>query len=165
MSCDILLWRPCLRCHMASAAALVWYLFSVGFCDVHSRCISQDVGLYSAFAPSHVASLWHLWSLAITGQPLMVFGSDAHTCSLAVTGFVRYNAVVCAFSATQQCGRTSCLRTCWMVSAHFAVVCFVSQISFHTSLIAPIKFSGDFRPFFTIYDPDFREVWRHVCFM
>ena len=72
------------------------------------------MGLYSCFGPALLPSLWHLWELVLTGQPIMVFAPTPSLCSQTVLGLV--------------------------------------------SLIAPIGFNDDFRPFLTIYDPDFREI-------
>ena len=74
----------------------------------------QDVGLYSCFGPALTPSLWHLWELVITGQPVMVFAPTPSLCSQTVLGLV--------------------------------------------SMISPVGFHGDFRPFLTIYDPDFKDI-------
>ena len=78
------------------------------------RGLFQDVGLYSCFGPALIPSLWHLWELVLTGEPVMVFAPTPALCSQTVLGLV--------------------------------------------SLIAPIGYDDDFRPFLTIYDPDFREI-------
>lgn len=72
-----------------------------------------DVGLFTAFR-GLVPSLWHLWELAITGQPVLVMGANPAACGDAVLGLV--------------------------------------------SLVAPLEFCADFRPYFTLYDPDFHQV-------
>lgn len=74
---------------------------------------SQDIGLFSTFR-GLCHSLWHLWELAITGQPIIVVGTKPELVGDAVLAIV--------------------------------------------SLISPLVFSGDYRPFFSLYDPDFKEV-------
>lgn len=39
----------------------------------------------------------------------------------------------------------------------FSVILTPMQSAIYFSLIAPLKFSGDYRPFFTIHDSEFRE--------
>ena len=60
------------------------------------------------------SSLWLLWELAITGQPILVQGQNPELVS-------------------------------------DAVMCIVG-------LISPLCFGGDYRPYFSLYDPDFKEV-------
>lgn len=81
-------------------------------------CVSvQDLGLFTIFRGlSH--SLWHLWELAITGQPIVVVGTHPELVGDAVLAII--------------------------------------------SLISPLVFGGDYRPFFSLYDPDFKEVQRSL---
>jgi hypothetical protein len=73
----------------------------------------QDIGLFSVFR-GMCHSLWLLWELAITGQPILVQGQHPELVSDTVLSIV--------------------------------------------GLISPICFAGDFRPYFSLYDPDFKEV-------
>ncbi len=77
----------------------------------------QDIGLFSTFR-GLCHSLWHLWELAITGQPIIVVGTKPELVGDAVLAIV--------------------------------------------SLISPLVFGGDYRPFFSLYDPDFKEVCGSV---
>jgi hypothetical protein len=73
----------------------------------------QEVPLFSTFGGLSVA-LWHVWELALAGQPVLVLAPTPDRCSQAVLAIA--------------------------------------------SLIAPIQYCGDYRPYFTIYDPDFMEI-------
>jgi hypothetical protein len=73
----------------------------------------QEVRLFSTFGGLSVA-LWHIWELAITGEPIIVLAPTPDSCSQAVLAVA--------------------------------------------SLVAPMTYQGDFRPYFTIYDPDFRAI-------
>jgi len=75
----------------------------------------QDVPLFSTFGGLSVA-LWHIWELALSGEPILVLAPSPDRCSQAVLAIA--------------------------------------------SLIAPIAYRGDFRPYFTIYDSDFMEICR-----
>lgn len=72
----------------------------------------KHVNLYRRFR-GVVGNLWYLWEIALTGQPLMIFGPNAVACTRAVFGVL--------------------------------------------SLISPIPYRGDFRPYFTVFDPDFKH--------
>jgi hypothetical protein len=73
----------------------------------------QEIGLFSIFRHL-VPSLWHLWQLAVTGQPLLVMASTPELCGDAVLAIV--------------------------------------------SLISPLSYCADFRPYFTLYDSDFQQI-------
>jgi len=73
----------------------------------------QGMPLFSTFGGLSVA-LWHIWELAIVGEPIIVLAPTPDRCSRAVLSIA--------------------------------------------SLIAPLIYSGDYRPYFTIYDPDFSEI-------
>ena len=78
----------------------------------------QDIGLFSVFRGA-CHSLWLLWELALTGQPILVQGQHPELVS-------------------------------------DAVMCIVG-------LISPVCYNGDFRPYFSLYDPDFKEVRPVGC--
>lgn len=73
----------------------------------------QSLPLYTAFG-NFSAYLWHLWELAITGEPILIYAHDQEQCSMAVLSLV--------------------------------------------GLIYPVTYCGDYRPFFTIYDQDYKEI-------
>ena len=73
----------------------------------------SSVPLFSTFGSLSV-SLWHMWELAITGEPMLILAQNPDCASRAVLAML--------------------------------------------SLIAPVAYCGDFRPYFTIYDPDFDAV-------
>jgi len=75
----------------------------------------QDINLYSCFR-SLLPSLWTLWELMLTGQPLVVMAPNPSTCSESVLGLA--------------------------------------------SLISPLPYQADFRPFFTIHNLDFKHFTR-----
>uniref|UniRef100_A0A7S2SJA1 UDENN domain-containing protein n=1 Tax=Mucochytrium quahogii TaxID=96639 RepID=A0A7S2SJA1_9STRA len=75
----------------------------------------QEIPLFSTFGGLSVA-LWHIWELALSGDPVLVLAPTPDRCSQAVLAIA--------------------------------------------GLIAPIVYNGDYRPYFTIYDPDFMEVSR-----
>jgi hypothetical protein len=64
-------------------------------------------------------SLWLLWELAITGQPILVLGLNPELVG-------------------------------------DAVLCIVG-------LVSPLCYGGDYRPYFSLYDPDFKEVGGTKC--
>ena len=70
----------------------------------------DDVPLFTTFGSLSV-SLWHIWELALTGEPMLFLAQNPDCSSRAVLAAV--------------------------------------------SLISPITYCGDFRPYFSIYDPDF----------
>ena len=75
----------------------------------------QDISLFSTFGGLSIA-LWHIWELAIVGEPILVLAPTPDKCSQAVLAIA--------------------------------------------SLISPIVYNSDYRPYFTIYDRDFREISR-----
>ncbi|GBG33705.1 Protein DENND6A [Hondaea fermentalgiana] len=75
----------------------------------------QDIPLFSTFGGLSVA-LWHIWELALAGEPILVLAPTPDRCSQAVLAIA--------------------------------------------SLIAPIAYNGDYRPYFTIYDSDFMQISR-----
>jgi len=71
----------------------------------------QGINIFEQFGPM-LPTLWYLWELVFTGEPILVVGKTPALCSRAVLGLA--------------------------------------------SLISPMEFGGDYRPYFTIYDSDFR---------
>jgi Stabilization of polarity axis len=80
--------------------------------------LMQELGLFTIFR-GLCHSLWHVWELAITGQPIVVVGTHPELVGDTVLSVI--------------------------------------------SLISPLVFGGDYRPYFSLYDPDFKEV-RACCF-
>ncbi len=70
------------------------------------------VNLYQSLFPV-VHHLWHLWEVALTGEPLLVLGRTPASVSQCVLALV--------------------------------------------SIISPINFAGDFRPYFSVYSSDFKR--------
>mgnify|MGYP000686713801 CR=1 FL=1 len=58
----------------------------------------SQAGLFSGL-PGHTSNLWHLWSIMITGQPLLIMGATAVQCSRAAMAVCRYASVAVAVSA------------------------------------------------------------------
>ena len=77
----------------------------------------QEIGLFSVFR-SLAPCLWHMWELAITGQPILVMGPSPDICGDAVLAIV--------------------------------------------SLVSPLEYCADFRPYFTLFDPDFHAITAMV---
>lgn len=73
----------------------------------------QEISLFSTFGGLSIA-LWHIWELAIVGEPILVLAPTPDKCSQAVLAIA--------------------------------------------SLISPIVYNSDYRPYFTIYDRDFSEI-------
>ncbi len=78
----------------------------------------QDVGLFGSFRGLTV-HLWHLWELAIRGEPVLVVAPTPAEASNAVLAIV--------------------------------------------SLVAPLPYAGEYRPYFTLYDRDCNEARVRVC--
>lgn len=91
--------------------------------------------LFSTFRDA-TAALWHMWELALTAQPLLVLGETPAQCSHAVLAISR------------------CHRTCGCSAALSSLTCWLRACS----LIAPVPYRADFRPYITMYDNDFKEV-------
>ena len=75
--------------------------------------VFQSVPLFTTFGGLS-SSLWHLWELALTGEPILILAPTPDSCSRAVLGIV--------------------------------------------SMIAPLRYCGDYRPYFTIHEPDFGAI-------
>ena len=80
----------------------------------------SQAGLFSGL-PGHTSNLWHLWSIMITGQPLLIMGATAVQCSRAAMAVCRYASVClggCGCICACGCGCTSgcgCVCFCmWM---------------------------------------------------
>ena len=88
----------------------------------------EATSLFSVLLPL-LDSVHTLWELALTAEPLVVLAPSPSQCS-----------------ATVQVGKWTQKR----------------PISFHTqamtSLIHPLRFMADYRPFYTIHDADFKEL-------
>mmetsp|Transcript_21539 Transcript_21539/g.40218 ORF Transcript_21539/g.40218 Transcript_21539/m.40218 type:complete len:793 (-) Transcript_21539:824-3202(-) len=81
--------------------------------DLDFPGLFQEVPLFTTFGGLSVA-LWHIWEMAITGEPIIVLAPTPDRCSQAVLAIA--------------------------------------------SLVAPMQYGGDYRPYFTIYDSDFMEM-------
>lgn len=108
------------------------------------------MGLYSSFIGLE-SSLWLLWQLAITGESFVILSPHARTCSQATLAFARCAHVHCIYC---EASISSLIHPLWR--------CF--------SLISPIEFQGDCRPYYTLYETDF-DVSSHyvhgrsLCFL
>lgn len=94
---------------------------------------TQNIGLYSSFVGLE-ESLWLLWQLAITGESFLILSPHARTCSQAALAFTRFGSLL-----------TNHIDQRTLINAHL----------FAASLIAPLQFHGDCRPYFTVYEADF----------
>ena len=95
----------------------------------------QSVNLYSTFRKMTV-SLWTLWELVLVGESVMVSAPTPQACSDAVLALV---------SLISPVRRTS-----------------LGIVQCSPSLIhqAQLNYCGDYRPFFTIHDSEFKEYTR-----
>ena len=95
-----------------------------------------------------------IWELVLTAEPLVV----------SRTYLFRFLAI--AFLITQGCPTAFMLDICyklllWQVMASNPTVCS-STVQYLTSIIYPLSYCADYRPFYTIHDSDFKEITRLV---
>ena len=109
----------------------------------------NEVKVYECFQ-GFLSDLPFLWEFVLTGQPLLLWSPYVDLVAESVLSLVRYITLHLA---------NCCARD---FSLFLLVCCPFALYNNHVyppsvSLISPVKYCGDFRPFFTIHDAQFPE--------